>query len=427
MRFFELLDRLLKTNRLFPTMAIIALFVYVFWIMEATKAPKPVADNKTKIAAPDVIVAKPFVNNEVSTKKQNESRGVPENVSMPMNEQQIAVREKMDNELKKLPTSNLSMRTAELDNEFDLLEKAIGKLKLHLTELSLNDSGRKIASDATNLSSIVAMFELREKQVQEFSVLSDEVKTIQGATKEALSLSKDFEASQGTLKTIQETKGKVQSLRRAIERLELAISTLEANSSKMAPLDKTLLEALKDREKAEAMAVVKAAESAREASLAQKAKAESDRKQAIVDAEKKRIEDEVNDIKAKAEAASLLADFNRDLPQIKYYLGKLFVVGHTQPNRSAHNFEDIGTKGPVSYKRLVEVGVLQDKVEGMEGAYSRILFLMSADSNDRTLAAPYPRFIGGHVQPELAAAARPAYQLLKKYGRLLVEKGYLME
>jgi hypothetical protein len=425
MRFFELLDRLLKTNRLFPTMAIIALFVYVFWIMEATKAPKPVADNETKIAAPNVIVAKPLVNNEVSTKKQNESRGVPENVSMPMNEQQIAVREKMDNELKKLPTSNLSTRTAELDNEFGLLEKAIGKLKLHLTELSLNDSGRKIASDATNLSSIVAMFELREKQVQEFSVLSDEVKTIQGATKEALSLSKDFEASQGTLKTIQETKGKVQSLRRAIERLELAISTLEANSSKMAPLDKTLLEALKDREKAEAMAVVKAAESAREASLAQKAKAESDRKQAIADAEKKRIEDEANEIKAKAERASLLADFNRDLPQIKYYLGKLFVVGHTQP-KSAHYFEDIGTEGPVSFKRIVATGALADKVEG-NGAYSAILHLMNSTSNDRILAAPYPSYIGGSVMTHEAAAARPAYQLLKKYGRLLVEKGYLME
>lgn len=425
MRFFELLDRLLKTNRLFPTMAIIALFVYVFWIMEATKAPKPVADNETKIAAPNVIVAKPLVNNEVSTKKQNESRGVPENVSMPMNEQQIAVREKMDNELKKLPTSNLSTRTEELDNEFGLLEKAIGKLKLHLSELSLNDSGRKIASDATNLSSVVAMFELREKQVQEFSVLSDEVKTIQGATKEALSLSKDFEASQGTLKTIQETKGKVQSLRRAIERLELAISTLEANSSKMAPLDKTLLEALKDREKAEAMAVVKAAESAREASLAQKAKAESDRKQAIVDAEKKRIEDEANEIKAKAERASLLADFNRDLPQIKYYLGKLFVVGHTQP-KSAHYFEDIGTEGPVSFKRIVATGALADKVEG-NGAYSAILHLMNSTSNDRILAAPYPSYIGGSVMTHEAAAARPAYQLLKKYGRLLVEKGYLME
>jgi hypothetical protein len=425
MRFFELLDRLLKTNRLFPAMAIIALFVYVFWIMEATKAPKPVADNETKIAVPDVIVAKPLVNNEVSTKKQNESRGVPENVSMPMNEQQIAVREKMDNELKKLPTSNLSMRTEELDNEFGLLEKAIGKLKLHLSELSLNDSGRKIASDTTNLSSIVAMFELREKQVQEFSVLSDEVKTIQGATKEALSLSKDFEASQGTLKTIQETKGKVQSLRRAIERLELAISTLEANSSKMAPLDKTLLEALKDREKAEAMAVVKAAESAREASLAQKAKAESDRKQAIIDAEKKRMEDEANDIKAKAERASLLADFNRDLPQIKYYLGKLFVVGHTQP-KSAHYFEDIGTEGPVSFKRIVATGALADKVEG-NGAYSAILHLMNSTSNDRILAAPYPSYIGGSVMTHEAAAARPAYQLLKKYGRLLVEKGYLME
>lgn len=425
MRFFELLDRLLKTNRLFPTMAIIALFVYVFWIMEATKAPKPVADNETKIAAPNVIVAKPLVNNEVSTKKQNESRGVPENVSMPMNEQQIAVREKMDNELKKLPTSNLSTRTEELDNEFGLLEKAIGKLKLHLSELSLNDSGRRIASDATNLSSIVAMFELREKQVQEFSVLSDEVKTIQGATKEALSLSKDFEASQGTLKTIQETKGKVQSLRRAIERLELAISTLEANSSKMAPLDKTLLEALKDREKAEAMAVVKAAENAREASLAQKAKAESDRKQAIVDAEKKRIEDEANEIKAKAERASLLADFNRDLPQIKYYLGKLFVVGHTQP-KSAHYFEDIGTEGPVSFKRIVATGALADKVEG-NGAYSAILHLMNSTSNDRILAAPYPSYIGGSVMTHEAAAARPAYQLLKKYGRLLVEKGYLME
>jgi hypothetical protein len=421
MRFFEVLDRLLKTNRLFPTMAIIALFVYVFWIMEATKAPKPVAEDKTKIAAPDVIVAKPLVNNQVSTKKQNESRGVPENVSMPMNEQQIAVREKMDNELKKLPTSNLSTRTAELDTEFGLLEKAIGKLKLHLSELSLNDSGRKIASDATNLSSIVAMFELREKQVQEFSVLSDEVKTIQGATKEALSLSKDFEASQGTLKTIQETKSKVQSLRRAIERLELAISTLEANSSKMAPLDKTLLEALKDREKA----VVKAAESAREASLAQKAKVEADRKQAIVDAEMKRIEDEANEIKAKAERASLLADFNRDLPQIKYYLGKLFVVGHTQP-KSAHYFEDIGTEGPVSFKRIVATGALADKVEG-NGAYSAILHLMNSTSNDRILAAPYPSYIGGSVMTHEAAAARPAYQLLKKYGRLLVEKGYLME
>lgn len=426
MRFFELLDRSLKTNRLFPTMAIIGIVVYIFWIMEATKVPKPVVDNKTKIAAPDAIVTKAPVKNEGSTKKPTESRGVPENVSMPMNEQQIAVREKMDNELKKLPSSNLSMRTAELDTEFGLLEKAIGKLKLHLSDLSLNDSGRKIASDATNLSSVVAMLELREKQVQEFSVLSDEVKTIQGATKEALSLSKDFEASQGTLRTIQETKGKVQSMRRAVEKLEIAISSLEANSSKMAPLDKTLLEALKDREKAEAMAVVKAAESAREACLAQKAKAESDRKQAIVDAEKKRMEDEAKDVKAKAEKASLIADFNRDLPQIKHYLGKLFLVGHTQPNRSAHNFEDVGTEGPVSLKRIVAVGALADKVEG-NGAYSAILHLMNSTSNDRVLAAPYPSYIGGSVMTHEAAAARPAYQLLKKYGRLLVEKGYLME
>jgi hypothetical protein len=173
------------------------------------------------------------------------------------------------------------------------------------------------------------------------------------------------------------------------------------------------------------MAVVKAAESAREASLAQKAKAESDRKQAIVDAEKKRIEDEANEIKAKAERASLLADFNRDLPQIKYYLGKLFVVGHTQP-KSAHYFEDIGTEGPVSFKRIVATGALADKVEG-NGAYSAILHLMNSTSNDRILAAPYPSYIGGSVMTHEAAAARPAYQLLKKYGRLLVEKGYLME
>ncbi len=431
--FFEWLDRVMKTERLLPVMAVIGVLAYIFWSVNSTPITNVLVEKGIPLY-PNGVAQESEIELRHTVKQ---SEGVADNKTTRKEAQQILAREKLERELKSYQTGNLAGRTNELAFEFSLMKSAFEKWTLHLTELSLNDRGRMIVSNTTVLPTVLTMFECQEKLRADFSSLTDEANAIVKASKEALDSSPEFLGSKEILNTIMGTTGKVQSMRLAIEKLENALSSFETASAGLIPADRTLAMALQDRQKADAIADAKALDEAREVSRAEfaakkkeavreKEKLEFLREQAIELAEQKRLKDEIEDTKEKAAKATLLAEFNRDLPQIKHYLGKFFMIGYTQPS-SCHYFEDVGKQGPVSYARVVAVGALNEKVEGLEGAYSALLHLMNASNNDRKLVGPYPGYIGGAVSTQNAAAIRPAYLLLKKYGRLLVEKGYLQE
>lgn len=159
---------------------------------------------------------------------------------------------------------------------------------------------------------------------------------------------------------------------------------------------------------------------------------EKNRKDAAFAVEQQKVADEIARLKAERDAAEVLAkaeqaraileaEFERDLPRIKHYLGPLFVKSTKQPGGGA-NLETKDSM-PVSLAALNSHGFSDPDVE--KACRSLLLFFSYFQAGDRG-QGPYPSYYaGGHLQGGEMAAIRPGYDLLDKYGALLVEKRLL--
>jgi hypothetical protein len=337
---------------------------------------------------------------------------------------------KIDREATLARIEKLASDTLQLDSDL----KAWNKTTI---DLATNDSGRRLASDPDSFLSVVALLKSEPVSPDDFALLKKRVRVLEDE-----SLRIHSGQSSGTLDgAVTTTKAMFEKMRQSLDNAALSLAALEKRGQFTKPSPMTLADAIVADEETRAADLSSQLSEAKQeadkkiadqkleaAAMLSKLALEREREKAA--AEKAKAQAEIEDARIKAINAAkkqkLEAEFAKDLPQIQHHLGKLFVDGYTQPV-SASTYQDLGTHGPVSLGRLKAAGALKDKVEG-DGAYSAILHLMVSPSNDRKLSAPYPSdYIGGSPYPAQAAAARPAYLFLRKYGILLVDKGYLAE
>lgn len=125
--------------------------------------------------------------------------------------------------------------------------------------------------------------------------------------------------------------------------------------------------------------------------------------------------------KLAAQQAKLEADFQKDLPEIKTYLACFIASGNNLrgPNPPAD-------PGPVSYTVLVEAGLTSDTQNGL----LYVIQGMNPLANDRSSHEWAKQ--GAYLMPERWGSVdmsfpRKAHKLLRKYGKLMAEKGLLAE
>ena len=155
---------------------------------------------------------------------------------------------------------------------------------------------------------------------------------------------------------------------------------------------------------------------------------------AAIDAKKAKLKSDKDalEVKKKAdefaaktaqERVLLDAEFQKDLPKINHYLGALFKKTTKQPGGGV----TIETKEstPVSLSALRKTGVNNPDVRKACG--SLLLFFSYFNAGDRGMGPYQPNYHGARLDDAQLATIRPAYDLLEKYGLLMVEKGLLAE
>lgn len=341
----------------------------------------------------------------------------------------------IDEQMQKIDRDAMLAKVEKLARDVTKLDSDLTAWNEQSIDLATNDSGRRMASNPEIFLAVAVLIKSEPVSVDDFAVLKSRTRLLED---EALNIrtgnsQSSLDAAYASTKTMFE------NLRTSLDHAVLSLAAFEKRSQLLKPSDITLADAMVAHDEKQAAEVAsqlakdkqeteqRIANEKREAqAMLNKLALERERKKAAAAITKLQTDIKTAGIdkQTAAEKQQLEAEFARDLPQIKHYLGKFFEEGYTQPQSATH-YEQRTTKGPVSLAAIQKAGALSDVVEGLDGAYPRFLHLMASPTNDRAAPSPYPRFIGGHVPRESAATVRQGYTLLKKYQYLLVEKGYL--
>ncbi|MEO8270225.1 MAG: hypothetical protein ABI557_10925 [Aureliella sp.] len=221
-----------------------------------------------------------------------------------------------------------------------------------------------------------------------------------------------------------------------LEARRLGLAFIVSESKAFSVSEKKLSEAIESQKSEQEIAFLKAQseqeliEDARRDAEAREL--EGERKEAAFAVEQQKVVEEIARLKANRDAADILAqakqersileaEFERDLPKIKHYLGPLFVKSTKQPGGGVN----VETKEsmPVSMRALRSHGFSDSDVQA--ACRSLLLFFSYFKAGDRG-QGPYPSYYAGaYLNDKEMAAIRPAYDLLSKYAELLVAKELL--
>ncbi len=347
----------------------------------------------------------------------------------------------------KIPTESIELRLIRSQNEvfaksvvklvedYDQLSKAATNLKTLIDDLATNDTGRKIASDETLRGRAVAMLAQMPVNNGELTALGEQAIIYRDEIDRAVLKSPDVAVPDKVKLQVRELVKSVADNQKAIQKYAASLDAIIKQSASLELGSLTLDEVRKATAEEEAMVIAKATKQERDKTIQDNIDADNEAERKKQDAAKKlrAVEAEVaqkqhnEDLENKRLQAiedrktkQLDADFERDLPKIKEYLGSMFESGYMQPNRR-HSFAPAKEAGPVSLSGLSSYGVFTDGEEG----YSLLLVFFNDNRNDRKGKGPYPYYFGGALNKEQIAAVRPAQAFLTKYGSILVAKGYL--
>lgn len=429
-RLLQLFNYLLNSHP-FGRIAIAGgLFAFVLWWNFGKEFDAAISDAKPQTVVEEPVEPVASSAPLSATKTKTESPKV-ETHEEPAKEEPTTP--SIDERMRAVECEALVAKMEKLVTDFSALQKSLAAWNQRVGDLAANDIGRRMANHAETLGTVETLMKSELLSDNELLLLQKRIRIIEDETIQV----RAQKISTGLEKMVSETKALLDQSADAVAQASISMNVLEKQSLLVKPSSMTLAEAIVKQSEQMAIANSKAIADAKKESDAKIAAKDREaaaidnqvKEQAAggqVDAAKQRREVQHQKELAETAKRQLEAEFQRDLPEIKHYLGKLFMNGHTQPV-NARTYVDVGTTGPVSLARLVAAGALKDKVEG-DGAYSAILHLMVSQDNDRKGVGPYPQdYIGGSPYPAQAAAARPAYQYLRKYGQLLVEKGYLQK
>ena len=323
-------------------------------------------------------------------------------------------------------TTQVRAKALQAAEQLKLLREQLVKWNTTYAPLLVNDRGRRIAANGEYLTLALAALQRDRPKLVDVDAWG------QALDEYLQPLELAYREKDGSAVVAPEQETGIDKIRadvgRTVSQVEadvLVLDTLMKDSERFDPGQSTIKQVLDNRRVEQAKALANDLDAARAAAVAEKAeslKAEEraleakrveteihrlrneqrveDLKQTADDAETKRRFDDVKRLQAKQD---LLKEFERDLPQIRRLLAAFITPGH--------QYRNDGKEGPVSLSLLTSKGALVPKIDGT----SMLSFL--ANVNDRP---------GGSLtNPSTPEQLRIAQEMLRKYGNLMVEKGFL--
>lgn len=404
--------------------------VYYFGFGGISDATAPVQSQSTSVSTesqPDATEPKPDIRPSQS----------PSNASS-------------DSEAHALESRVLGLRGSDVQDTVDDLLSAIGSFtdayedwQNLMRELPDDETGRILARDTESLPRIIEAIELGKASGDAYPGIESRASEVAEELSEFLKANPRGQITPATETVVSDLKKKITS---NTDQMELALSEIRrliARSEGESPGSVTLRQAIGDYKRLEKQREIDAAVAAREAVREENAQklleAEKERQAAEQKAKELKLARETERLKAEAEAAEaeaeaeriaseakrqrvkLEGEFERDRSKIQRYLGPLFIETTKQPGGTT--LVETRESKPVSLSALQSVGLSNPDVS--KACSSLLLFFSYFEAGGRG-HGPYPtRYYGGNLTQEELAAIRPAYDLLNKYGDLLVEKEML--
>ncbi len=320
----------------------------------------------------------------------------------------------------------------------ETVELELAALTGLVADLSSNDAGRQLGQAKELLESYMEYKQRLGATGKQYDTTRRDLILLQAEVEEQLDLYPNTVIADSLSSQLKSLGDSLNTIESDLTSCKVGLAALVSEGAKHLAGEKNLAEAVEsylvDKQKVQLQAIAEE----RKRLEAEAIDAQKREEQKLAEAKEKlrqeKAAQELALVEAEKEAAKIAAaererkvkleaEFQRDLPKIQKYLGPLFVKTTKQPGTG--NVVETKESKPVSLTALNSVGLSNPDVG--KACSSLLLFFSYFKAAGRG-QGPYPSYYaGGALNPDEIAAIRPAYDLLDKYGELLVEKGMLAE
>lgn len=341
----------------------------------------------------------------------------------------------VDEQLRKLDSEALLSNIGKLSQELAQLNTELIDWNKRTANLATNDSGRKIANSPDCFLPVANLIKSEPTSFEGVVALKNRLRLL-GDNALNLRNTNDANALQTQVAIAKE---QFEQSRGELDKAVLALDLFEKRCRFVTASSMTLTEAIKQHEENNAIALAdelvkkQQAHDKQIADLKREGQAKlnqlsMEQEQQRIEAEKEKLRRDITNEKIEIENAAkkrqLEAEFERDLPQIKFYLAPMLTPGYGQPVVDRGPLQST-TQQTMSLATIRTWCLLSDDTDDLRRDYDQFLRLMTQLSEDRKIENPYPRSGGSASEEQRQAAVRPGYALLQKYQFVLVEKKYL--
>lgn len=306
-----------------------------------------------------------------------------------------------------------------------------------VSDLSSNETGRQLAQALELLESFMEFKQRLEATSKQYDTTRRDLILLQAEVEEQLDLYPNTPLPESLVSQLGALVKSLDESQAELRQCKLGLAALVSEGANHPAGEKSLAEQIEtyqvDKQKVQLQAIAEERKRLDEEAIEAQKRDEQKLAEAKEKLRQEKAAQELALVEAEKEAAKIAAaeqerkvkleaEFQRDLPKIQKYLGPLFVKTTKQPG--GNSLIETKESMPVSLTALKAVGLSNPDVS--KACSSLLLFFTYFKAGERG-QGPYPYYFGGTPNPEHLAAIRPAYDLLDKYGELLVEKGLLAQ
>jgi hypothetical protein len=320
----------------------------------------------------------------------------------------------------------------------EAVEQGLGALTALVGELSSSEAGRQFGQVQELLESYMETKQRLEAVSRQYDTTRRDLILLQAEIEEQLDLYPSTMLPESLVSQLGSLGKSLDESEVELRQCRLGLAALVSEGAKHPAGERSLAEQVEtyqvDKQKVQLQAIAEERKRLDEEAIEAQKRDEQKLAEAKEKLRQEKAAQELALVEAEKEAAKIAAaeqerkilleaEFKRDLPKIQHYLGPLFVKTTKQPGGG----DVIETKEskPVSLTALNAVGLSNPDVSKACG--SLLLFFSYFKAGGRG-QGPYPsEYHGAALNQDQLAVIRPAYDLLDKYGELLVEKGMLAE
>lgn len=421
----------LNSNRaIYTGMAFIFLVIILWNLFYRREATQPAPDSRAQTSTAVKPSSSPN-SSQPSVQRESISRSPVPSIPVPQTSDVELRIAKAKNDL-------FSDRVSQLATKCETTSAQISSLSSRIKELETNDAGRKIAPVSNLVKSFVSYRDLAKKLDERLTSVRGEITLYKLEIERAVLEHPELIIPDSLKSQLQKLSDSVDEISNSIDTKRIGLAAIVDESNKLEISNMTLLNAIEKIAIEDQKRLVESNNVKRDMELQAKTdevgKAKHDKAMAELDAKRAQLEsvklalkakEKADEIAAKAaqERVLLEAEFQKDFPKINHYLGALFKKTTKQPGGGVTIEMDEST--PVSLSALQKTGVNHPDVRKACG--SLLLFFSYFNAGGRGMGPYQPNYHGARLDDTQLATIRPAYDLLKKYGLLLVEKGLLAE